>query len=243
MSPGNGARRAVAFLTPLGGAAAPTPDAFVWFPAVGAAVGAGLGGLWWATGRAWPPAVSAALVVAADLGLTGMLHLDGLVDSADGLLSHLPPDRRLSVMAAPDVGAFGIAVAGAVLLTRWAALASVRPSVLLLAALWCLSRTVMVAIASLLPYARPEGGLATAFLGGRPTVTLIALIGGLTTAFVLAALWKGLAGPVAVLAALAAATGVAALARRRLGGFTGDVLGAAGMLAETVGLIVAAAKW
>jgi adenosylcobinamide-GDP ribazoletransferase len=239
----NGARRAVAFLTPLGGAVAPAPDALCWFPAVGAALGAGLGGLWWVTGRAWPPAVAAALVVAADLGLTGMLHLDGLVDSADGLLSHLPPERRLAVMAAPDVGAFGIAVAGAVLLTRWAAIASMHPSALLLAALWCLSRTAMAAIACLQPYAKPEGGLATAFLGGRPAAILVALIGGVVAAFVLAALWKGLPGPVAVLAALAAAAGVAGLARRRLGGFTGDVLGAAGLLAETVGLVVAAAKW
>jgi adenosylcobinamide-GDP ribazoletransferase len=146
-------------------------------------------------------------------------------------------------MAAPDVGAFGIAVAGAVLLTRWAALASIHPAPLLLAALWCLSRTAMVAIASLQPYAKPEGGLASAFLGGRPALTLITLIGGLVAAFVLAALWKGRPGPVAVLAALAAAAGVAGLARRRLGGFTGDVLGAAGLLAETVGLVVAAAKW
>jgi cobalamin 5'-phosphate synthase/cobalamin synthase len=235
-----GARRAVAFLTPLGGAVAPAPDALPWFPIVGSAIGAALGGLWWATDRVWSPAVAASLVVAADLGLTGMLHLDGLVDSADGLLSHLDRSRRLEVMSAPDVGAFGIAVAGAVLLARWAALASMHPAPLLVAALWCLSRTAMAGIATLQPYARADGGLATAFLGGRP---FAALLTGAVFAFVLAAFWKLLPGTVSVLAALLAAAAVAGLARRRIGGFTGDVLGAAGILAETVGLIVAAAKW
>jgi cobalamin 5'-phosphate synthase/cobalamin synthase len=219
---------------------APAPDALPWFPIVGAAIGASLGGVWWAANRAWPPAVAASLVLAADLGITGMLHLDGLVDSADGLLSHLDRSRRLEVMSAPDVGAFGIAVAGAVLLARWAALASMRPAPLVVAALWCLSRTAMAGIATLQPYARAEGGLATAFLGGRPVAALLL---GTVAAFVLAGFWKAVPGAMAVLAALLAATAVAALARRRIGGFTGDVLGAAGILAETVGLIVAAAKW
>jgi cobalamin 5'-phosphate synthase/cobalamin synthase len=236
-----GARRAVAFLTPLGGAVAPAPDALPWFPVVGLAIGGALGGLWWAAEQAWPPAVAAALVVAADLGLTGMLHFDGLVDSADGLLSHLDRPQRLNVMAAPDVGAFGIAIAGAVLLARWAALASIHPAPLLLAGLWCLSRTAMAVIATTQPYARAEGGLATAFLGrGRHTVALASAV---AAAFVLAGLWKALPGPVSVAAAIVTAAGVAALARRRIGGFTGDVLGAAGLLAETVGLVVAAAKW
>src|SRR5204862_4098680 len=136
-------RRALAFLTPLGGPAAPSPRALAWFPAVGAALGLALGGAWWVAARVWPPAAAAAVVVAADLALTGMLHLDGLVDSADGLLPHLPRDRRLAVMAAPDVGAFGIAIAAAVLLLRWSSFASRPPSVLLVAGLWCVSRTAM----------------------------------------------------------------------------------------------------
>jgi cobalamin synthase len=159
---------------------APAPDALAWFPVVGAALGITLGALWWSTSRAWPPAVAGALVVAADLGLTGMLHVDGLVDAADGLLSHLPRERRLQVMAEPGVGAFGIAVAVTVLITRWAALTSIRPSPLLLAALWCASRAVMAIIACTQPYARrPEGGgLATAFLQERPAtgVLIVAVV-------------------------------------------------------------------
>jgi adenosylcobinamide-GDP ribazoletransferase len=245
----NGARQAVAFLTPLGGAAVPGPESLVWFPAVGAAVGLALGATWWLADRAFPPAVAAALVVGADLALTGLLHFDGLVDSADGLLAHLDRERRLSVMAAPDVGAYGLAVGGVVLLARWAALATLRPAVLLLAGLWCLSRTAMAVIVRTQPYARREGGLATAFLataflaGRAGRLERVGLGAGVAAAVVLAALWKVPAGPVALGAAGLGAAGVARLGRRQLGGFTGDVLGAAGVVAETVGLLVAAARW
>jgi adenosylcobinamide-GDP ribazoletransferase len=235
----------VAFLTPLGGAVAPGPSALAWFPVVGALIGLALGGLWWLADQAWSPVIAAAVVVAGDLALTGMLHFDGLVDSADGLLAHLTRARRLEVMAAPDVGAFGVAVAAIVLLSRWAAFASLRPAPLLVAGLWCSSRTTMAAVAATQPYARPGGGLATAFLSGRRGRAGIAavIVGGAVLAVVVAGLWKVPAGPVAVLAGVVAAASVVALARRKLGGFTGDVLGAAGVVGETVGLLVAAARW
>lgn len=237
----SGARQAVAFLTPLGGAERPTPAALAWFPVVGAAMGLLLGGAWWLAGRVWPAPVAAAVVVAADLALTGLLHIDGLVDAADGLLPHLEPARRLDVMAEPGAGAFGVAVAVAVMLCRFAALAAIHPAPLLLASLWCGSRTAMAVTVRTQPYARAAaGGLATAFLGAGATLPLI---GGGVATLVLAGLWRPLAGPVAVVAGAVAATAVVALARRRVGGFTGDVLGAAGVLAETVGLLVAAARW
>src|SRR5438128_11964309 len=143
----SGARQALSFLTPIGGAAAPSPRALPWFPAVGAAIGAALGGVWWVSNEIWPPLVAAAVVVAADLALTGLLHLDGLADSADGLLPHLPRQRRLEVMTAPDVGAFGVGVSAATLLLRWSALAALRPNPALLAGLWCGSRTLMATVA------------------------------------------------------------------------------------------------
>ena len=82
-------RAALAFLTPWPGARLPTPRALRWFPLVGALLGFVLGGLWWVTAKAWPLPVAAAIVVVADLALTGMLHLDGLADCADGMLPHL----------------------------------------------------------------------------------------------------------------------------------------------------------
>src|SRR5579863_305959 len=131
---------ALAFLTCLGGARRPSRTALHWFPVVGVLLGLALGALWRETSLVWAPGVAAALVVAADLAITGLLHLDGLVDAADGLLPHMTRDRRLAVMRQPDAGAFGVGVAGAVLLARWAAISSLRPSPLLLGALWCFSR-------------------------------------------------------------------------------------------------------
>ena len=231
-------RRALAFLTPFGGAAVPSPSALSWFPVVGAGMGLTLGAIWWAADRLWAAPVAAAVVVAADLALTGMLHFDGLVDSADGLLPPLDPSRRLEVMADPAAGAFGVGVAGVVLLLRWTSLAALAPSPVRLGALWCASRLAMAEFARAVPYARPAG-LATAFLQPGPHRLPIAglVLGALLTAF------GGGDAVVGVAVLGIGAAGVVALAVRRLGGFTGDVLGAAGMVGETVGLLAAAARW
>ena len=143
-------------------------------------------------------------------------------------------------MAEPTVGAYGVAVAAVVLLLRFAALASMAPSVLLVAGAWCGSRTVMAVTARAMPYARPGGGLATSMLGGDWR-----LVGGygVVTAVTLGALAGGRRTAVAVVVGMVAAGGVVLLGRRRIGGFTGDILGAAGVVGETVALIVAAAKW
>ena len=169
-----GFRGALGFLTVAGGAAAPVPAATAWFPLVGLLVGCTIGVVWWAAALAFPPAVAAGVVVAADLALTGMLHLDGLADSADGLLPPLPRDRRLAIMRSPEVGAFGVAAVVTTLGLRWAALAAlVAPDgnvpaqrVLLLGGLWAASRALMAGTLLLLPYARPQGGLAARFRSG-----------------------------------------------------------------------------
>ena len=212
--------------------------ALAWFPLVGVTLGAGLGCVWWASERLWPRLVAAALTVAADLALTGALHLDGLADAADGLLPHAPRERRLEIMRDPGVGAFGVAVVGVVLMLRVTALSSRRPSILLLAGIWCAARATVASVPRLVPYAR-ETGIASPLLDGArgwPALLVVPAAG-------LAALGAGIAGAVAVAAGTLAAVGIVALSRRRLGGFTGDVLGAAIVVAETLALVVAAAKW
>lgn len=235
---------AFAFLTPLGGARPPTSSARRWFPVVGALQGAALGMLWWGALHWWTPAVVAVLLVAADLGLTGMLHFDGLADAADGLLPHLSRERRLEVMAEAQTGAFGVTVTALVVVTRVIAVASLEPlswhaSIVLFAALWAVSRSLMsLVIASVAP-ARP-GGLSNVFAGSTGRVSAA----GAVVVAVLMAQWAlPVGGPAAVFVALAAGIGVVRLACTRLGGYTGDVLGAAGVMAETVGLLVAAARW
>lgn len=236
---------AVTFLTIAGTGSAPTGRSLRWFPVVGALLGAAVGGTWWAASLVFGPVLAAALAVAVDLVLTGLLHLDGLADSADGLLPHLDRDRRLAVMADPATGAFGAAAVALAVVLRTAAFAS-NPvevdgrAVLLVAALWAGSRSAMALVAVSRPYARP-GGLATAFIGERNARLTAAL--GLAAALAVAVAACGFRGLGAVAGLTIGAVAVATLAERRIGGFTGDVLGALGVAGETVGLVVAAARW
>ena len=238
-------RRAVSFLTPFGGPADPAPSALAWFPAVGALIGLAVGGIWWAARQGWAPPAAAAIAVIADAALTGMLHLDGLADAADGLLPPLSRARRLEVMADPRLGAFGAAGLAIVLLARFGAFASMPPSPLAVAGLWSGSRTAMAVTAQIVPYARPAG-LASAFLPGaaarRAGPAVLGLAGGLL-ALALAFAGRGALGLAAVGAEAAVAAAVVFLAWRRLGGFTGDVLGAAAVAGETAGLLSLAWRW
>jgi adenosylcobinamide-GDP ribazoletransferase len=245
-------RRAVAFLTPFGGAAVPSAGTLDWFPVVGAAIGLAVGALWWVAGRAWPPAVAAGVVLACDVALTGYLHLDGLADAADGLLPPMTRLRRLEVMSDPAVGAFGAVTLVVVLVLRFGAFASTVAAPLVLGALWCASRAGMAVVARCTPYARPSG-LASAFVdtgapggSGRPGGVSGAVVPGLVGVVLAAGLGiagRGTHGLAAVGGELVGFTTVIVFAYRRIGGFTGDVLGAAGVVGETVGLLVLAAKW
>lgn len=224
-------RDAFGLLTTLGRrGGALTARSLGWFPAVGALLGAVLGGWWWLADRWWPPAVAAALVVAADLALTGMLHVDGLADAADGLLPHASRDHRLTIMRASDVGAFGVAVVAVVLLLRVLTLASHEPDVPLLIGLWCASRSIVASVPAFVPYAR-DAGIASPLLAGAPRWPALAVV---PAAF--------LAG-FAVAGVVVGAAAVIGLSARRVGGFTGDVLGAAIVVGETVGLVIASATW
>jgi adenosylcobinamide-GDP ribazoletransferase len=232
-------REALAFLTVVGRPAPPTPRALRWFPVVGAGVGAVVGAGWWLADQAFPALLAAALAVALDLAITGLLHADGLADAADGLLPHASRERRLEIMRSPDVGAFGVAVLVVVLLVRAGAFAARPADVGLVVGLWCASRTVVAVAPACLPYAR-EHGLASPLLTA-PVAPVVGL--AVVPATALAVVTAGWVGGAAVGAALIAGVAVLALARVRLGGFTGDVLGAAILVAETVGLVVAGARW
>jgi adenosylcobinamide-GDP ribazoletransferase len=231
-------RRALGFLTVFGGSSTPDPSAVVWFPLVGALIGLLLGAVWWGADQVLAPPVAAALVVVGDLVVTGLLHIDGLADAGDGLLAPMSRERRLVVMADPSIGAFGVATVAGALLLRFGALVSLTPQVLALGGLWCASRTLMAVALLRMPYAR-ETGLASSFrspLTRRQSVPVAALGGVL--AGVLAGTGSGWVGVVAVAGVFAGGVVVLVLAQVRLGGFTGDVLGAAGVVGETVGLVL-----
>lgn len=260
-------RSALGLLTILGGAASPTAQALRWFAPVGALVGGAVGGAWWLGARVWPVALAAVIAVVADLVLTGALHADGLVDSADGLLPPLgSPARRLEAMADPAVGAFGLAAGLSVLGLRVAGFAALvapgrEPSwaaVALVSGLWAASRAVVAAALLLVRPARPSGMAATFASpfappadppadppagGGRARAldrTLVAA--GFAVALALVA-GAGFGGVAALAALTVSGAAVIVLGARRLGGITGDVLGASVLVGETIGLVVASARW
>jgi adenosylcobinamide-GDP ribazoletransferase len=228
---------AVSFLTVLGRARPPDQRTLAWFPLVGAGLGAVLAVVWWSAQQVWTPGVAASIVVAADLALTGLLHIDGLADSADGMLAPMSRHRRLEVMRRPDVGAFGVAVVALAILSRWTALAAGPVEPVALVALWCVSRTLVAVVPALVPYAREEG-LAALFLVGARRWYAVWLI----PAAALLTVWRGPLGVVAVVVAIATAAGIVTLARHRLGGFTGDVLGATIVASETTALLTLAVQ-
>jgi len=254
-------RAAIGFLTPLGRSSpAPSPKTMAYFPVVGAVMGCALGNVWRSLGHRYKPLPAAALAVAADCALTGALHLDGLADAADGLLAHAPTKDRLEIMAEPGTGAFAAAAVALAVTCRAAAMSAIEPSALLLAAVYCSSRSVMGLGARSLPYARSTG-LATAFLPdgeqaaaaaalgtpppqpGSPAFTdpvLAACLGGLGAACAFAYLSARRRGAVALAVGWAASACVLGTARRRIGGFTGDVLGAAGVVCEVTTLLALA---
>lgn len=229
---------AFSFLTVVGFGRQPTPGSVTWFPVVGAVVGGAVGVAWWGANELWNPLLAAAAAVAVDLVLTGALHHDGLADTADGLLPHLERERRLEVMRSPEVGTFAVVTLVMVIVFRVAALASIEPQPLAVAGVWCLSRTAMGVIMRSVPYAR-ERGLASLLADGP--ILGVALVGlAIGGALLVPVGWSAAAGAAALLLVTA---GVAGLARRRLGGFTGDVLGAVCVLGETAALLTLAASW
>lgn len=239
---------ALAFLTIFGRGRRPDPSQQPWFPVVGAAIGAMVGLVWWGASQWWPPAVAGGLALSTDLLLTGLLHIDGLADTADGLLPHMDRERRLAVMSAPDTGAFAVATVVAMLVLRWAALGSneLRGAQMVAASagIWALSRGLMVTAMNTMTYARPNGGLGNVF-GRTGSTARTAGIAGLSLALGVGGLMLGRGaaiGAIVAIAAIAAGVGVLLLGRRRLGGYTGDVLGAAGVVLETVGLVALAAR-
>ncbi|MXV89143.1 MAG: adenosylcobinamide-GDP ribazoletransferase [Acidimicrobiia bacterium] len=228
---------ALTFLTVLGRSAPPDRRTFRWFPVVGAGLGAAVGGVHLGVHRLWPPLVAGVVVVAADLILTGALHLDGLADSADGLLVHADRPRRLALMAEPGIGVFALAAGGIVLLARWALLTDPDIELLSLVALWAVSRTLAASVPAFVRYAR-RGGLAEPFLSGSRHWLLAWLAPAGAGLFLL----EGARGPIALGVAVATGALIAAVAHRRLGGFTGDVLGAVIMLSETAALLTLVAS-
>ncbi len=210
-----------------------------WFPAVGLLLGALLLALDRLASRALPEASVDVLLVVALVALTGGLHLDGLGDTADGLLGGRDRDERLAIMRDAHAGSFAVIAIVCVLGLKWAGLAAmpreVRFEALLLVP--CLARFAIVAGAAAFPYARAEGVGAAFHHAASPGPILVAAATALAASIAL----LGAGGLIAVAGATCCALAVGAYARRGIGGMTGDVYGATAELTEAAMFLLIAA--
>jgi adenosylcobinamide-GDP ribazoletransferase len=212
----------------------------VLFPLVGAGVGALSGGVALAAGRVLPSFVAAALAVTIAAVVTGGMHLDALADTADAL-GATRRERALEIMRDSSIGSFGATALALDLLVKVGCVAALVDRSHLLAALvaaGALSRAVSPPLAAVLPYPRVDGGPGSV-LTGRMSRLAAAAAAGLGVAIALVVWWSTGAWLVVGAASVALALGL--WFRWWLGGATGDCLGAATELCETVVLVVAVA--
>jgi cobalamin 5'-phosphate synthase/cobalamin synthase len=215
--------------------AAAVGRAALFFPLVGAAIGLLQMGLHRTLKPHLPAMVVAVLVVALSAWVTRGLHLDGLADFADGLGGGATRERRLEIMRDPAVGAFGVAALVLVLALKIAAIASLSSGAALVLAS-ALSRFSAVPLGCFLPYAREGTGLGAAMASGAGRLELL---GATVLAVLLSLLFEARLVLFSWGFALLASLLVGSLAKRSLGGMTGDVLGANVEIAEASVLLAA----
>ncbi len=216
----------------------------VWFPFVGIAIGglvaaADLG----AAQLGLPLPIRAVMAVGLLAALSGGLHLDGLADTADGFLSARSPEKVLEIMKDSRIGTMGALGLVLVVGTKFAALsdplpASTRAAGLLLAPVF--GRSLQVIGLTWMPYARPEGGMASVFLPFRSRG--IGLFACLLPVVLTAILFSGSTTVVLPISAALLTMVWARSCLRTIGGMTGDTLGALSELGETLVLVIIASR-
>lgn len=239
---------ALRFLTP-----APVPDSWAggerdlerspyYFPIVGLLAGGVAAAVCFGLDQVLPPLAVGAVLVCVLIALSRALHMDGLADTADGLLSSRPREQILTIMRDSRTGAMGVVAVVCVIVLKIALFASVAPEGMR----WRIAllmppagRCAIVVTMAVFRYARSEGGLATVFaLSGVRRWALLVW----APAVLLVAGWliADLAGLVVGLASLGSALFLGLYCHRRIGGYTGDTLGAANEIVECVPALVGA---
>lgn len=241
----NGLLSAVAFLTrvPVAGRRPQGPNDLIsavpWFPVVGAAVGLVVGGAYALAAAALPALLSAVLATGLGVLLTGAFHEDGLADTADAFGGGRGREEVLRILEDPRLGTYGVVTLVLTLSIRVAALAALGPWAALAAmpAVHALARGASVAALATFPAAKEEGVGA----GFARRVSLRRAGPGLMAALLVAGAAVGWWSIPAAFVAAGAAVVVGLVAVRRIGGVTGDVLGAIEQLVEVALVVLAAA--
>lgn len=239
---GRAMHAASSFLTRLpidrGGRVGPADIArgVVLFPVVGGLVGAIAAAVGWMLGLAFPAGVAAIGAVAVELILTGGLHIDGLADTLDGYGGETR-ERTLQIMRDHAIGTYGAAAIAIDLMAKTvliAALAERAGGLWMVVAAGAVSRAAAGVLGSVVPPARASG--AGAMLGERRRPLRAA--GAALVGVAIASASGGLRGLIASVAAASVAGVWAWSCRRRLGGMTGDTLGAAVEMTAGVVLLI-----
>ena len=213
------------------------------FPAVGLLVGLLCAGVFWLGSVLFTPLVAAVLSTAFGIKLTGAFHEDGLADSCDGLGGGLTRERTLSIMKDSRLGTYGVLGLVSALLLKISLLASMPLSIAVVALIigHTFSRLLCISLLALLPY-----GGEIEHAKAKPMAQQLTPLQGLLSSgwLLLAGLLVVLVFPntvqqigigrwlLAIILALIATDYMRRLLRRRLGGYTGDGLGATQQLSE-----------
>ena len=217
---------------PLGKPRAFDPKGIIiHFPLAGLAIGLVLALFDMIALALWPPVVASVLDVVLLAAITGALHLDGLADSADGLYGHREREKALAIMKDSRVGAMGLVVVACALLTKAAAIGNVdHVRFLALMVVPAYARSAMIFGMRFLPYARGEEGIGSPFF----ETPLSMMDFKFFAAPVILSLFIGWRGLLLNLSFAAATAVMIFLYRKKLGGITGDMLGAMVEIMEAV---------
>ena len=228
------------------------PQSARYFPLVGVLIGAINVGIWWLFGHWLPAAVSAGLMLAASLLVTGAFHEDGFADACDGFGGGTTQDRVLAIMKDSRIGAYGAIGICVLLGLKWTTCVAIPPAVfpLMVVGAHMVSRWCACGLIFGLRYVRTDDDAKSRPLAQRLSGRDWTLSGALgCVAIVPFAVALDLTPHIRVLLALAAAVGASAIVavmaavyfRRRIGGYTGDCLGAVQQLTELAFLLAALA--
>ena len=208
----------------------------VFFPLVGLLMGAVWLLLYLGLRSLFPPAVTAALLVVGMVVMSGGLHLDGFMDTMDGVFSGRPGKQMLEIMRDSRVGAFGVLGLACLMLLKFSLLCSLPGDTLrrILPVIPALSRWGMVYAIVCFPYARPQGlGLLQKRYTGRKELALATLLAGAAASI------GGPGGWIMLSVSLLVTHWMALLLVRLLGGLTGDTYGAINETLEVLLLLLA----
>ena len=207
--------------------------AVAWFPLVGLVLGAALFGVNTLSQWIFPSNVSAALTLFAWVIFTRSFHLDGFMDTCDGLFGGFTPERRLEIMKDSRVGAFGVAGGALILLIQYAALQSSRDILPAMVLATTLGRWASPIVMYAFPYAREDGlGIEMKRNLRLQELLFATLIAGLVSWLLVS--WIGLA---LLLGAALVSILFAFYVMRLLPGLTGDIYGAVTVIVETLVLL------